>query len=481
MSNPPFDVQAQQLLDQLLVWKNTGNHWFKQEQYSKALAYYGSMLRYVGLSPKKELQIIDLALYKHITQNEMLKDKFNAIRIVALKNISAVHFKLKNWHNCIDKCNLILQYDAKDAKTLFRLKTATAKLQSQKQACIESKEKRTDRTVNKDVCRKFGIKPSHVYKLAKIPFKGYGLIANCEIKKGSVILMEAPVFTVDGITRLSVQKALQNIQKEDIMIIQTLSHSVSISSNDNIVNIILDIVTTNCISMNEHLKGLYATVCRINHECKPNALWHWNKHSRCQYVVALKHIKTGEEITVSYISHKSYQTKMQRREHIVRTYGFYCECSLCTDDRYETFDAINIEYQALKDGYFDFKDCNKADIEGVMKTKLKDNAKLIEINKKYFDGDFECAQLYAERMQICCDPIMRKFDEAYDCMVNAIKYYALNNGVLDTDIDKIQFGPYIKDTPLRKIIDRNYSKFPTKFQLKMKHFLDSIITGKFLN
>eukprot|EP01084_Bolivina_argentea_P307407 531342_1 len=350
-------VKSDKLFEKLLSWKTKGNDYFKKKEYSNALSYYCEILKFVGLSLKKELQVIDIKLYDYIIHNKQLKIKFNEIRITALKNISAIHFKLKNWYQCIDKCQLILNYNSNDIKTLFRRSQCYRKLNITDKALIdiqkaydinptkeikkalktiqllhEQKLKNNSMDDNKEIdnnksiinykqIKKYGAKSSQLYRMVQVPYKGNGLIAQCDIKKGTIILKELPFFTVNGLMKNSVQKELKNISADDMKIIQTLSHSISISSNDNILDIIIDIMTNNCVSMNDNYKGLYGTICLINHSCQPNVLMHWNNNKKCQFVVAIKNIKKNEEITVNYISHKKYQTKMERREQIIKRYG----------------------------------------------------------------------------------------------------------------------------------------------------------------
>ena len=80
----------------------------------------------------------------------------------------------------------------------------------------------------------------------------------------------------------------------------------------------------------------YSTVTKMNHSCDPNVIVvyktrGWGRdHPLVAYVVALKDIAEGEELTISYItSEESYE----ERQTALANYGFVCECSKCERER----------------------------------------------------------------------------------------------------------------------------------------------------
>lgn len=42
-------------------------------------------------------------------------------------------------------------------------------------------------------------------------------------------------------------------------------------------------------------------VSRLNHDCRPNADYHWDPETLTQHIHAVRPIAAGEEITVSYM------------------------------------------------------------------------------------------------------------------------------------------------------------------------------------
>ncbi|KAL5115573.1 hypothetical protein ACEQ8H_006549 [Pleosporales sp. CAS-2024a] len=84
---------------------------------------------------------------------------------------------------------------------------------------------------------------------------------------------------------------------------------------------------------------------RINHACRPNAAWRFNDHTLALDVFALKDIKPGEEITISY----GYETRArrQRMRSLEANHNFKCLCSLCTASQAE-IDASNDRLSEIK-------------------------------------------------------------------------------------------------------------------------------------
>jgi hypothetical protein len=67
---------------------------------------------------------------------------------------------------------------------------------------------------------------------------------------------------------------------------------------------------------------------RLNHDCRPNAMYHFNPHTFTHYTHASRTIHAGEEITITYVD--PLQTRLTRRKAIKRSWGFDCSCSLCS-------------------------------------------------------------------------------------------------------------------------------------------------------
>ncbi|KAH9877817.1 hypothetical protein J1614_003034 [Plenodomus biglobosus] len=93
------------------------------------------------------------------------------------------------------------------------------------------------------------------------------------------------------------------------------------------------------------LVAVVPEIARINHACRPNALWRFDDYTLSVGVFALKDIKPGEEITMSY----GYETRSfgRRTKSIEANLGFTCRCSLCSSDS-DTIEASNDRLSEIK-------------------------------------------------------------------------------------------------------------------------------------
>ncbi|KAL3906386.1 MAG: hypothetical protein SGILL_009291 [Bacillariaceae sp.] len=74
--------------------------------------------------------------------------------------------------------------------------------------------------------------------------------------------------------------------------------------------------------------GLFEIACKMNHSCRPNCVWFTTKEGTCKEVRAIAVIEEGEELTVDYVGNVLDPTP-QRREDLLQTKGFVCECDRC--------------------------------------------------------------------------------------------------------------------------------------------------------
>jgi len=79
-------------------------------------------------------------------------------------------------------------------------------------------------------------------------------------------------------------------------------------------------------------KELYGDISRFNHECEPNA--EYFRHGEFGLVQVNRDIKSGEEITLSYIGEVDGFDRVQRRKEL-KKWGFTCGCYLCNNEGYD--------------------------------------------------------------------------------------------------------------------------------------------------
>src|SRR6266404_1449256 len=89
--------------------------------------------------------------------------------------------------------------------------------------------------------------------------------------------------------------------------------------------------------------GLYLGFALLNHSCDPNACMTFDKNK--MGVRAVKDIKKGKEITVTYID--VLRERPKRQDILKYEYYFDCGCDRCTDDDWE-----------MDVGCVTFKHCN---------------------------------------------------------------------------------------------------------------------------
>ena len=122
--------------------------------------------------------------------------------------------------------------------------------------------------------------------------------------------------------------------------------------------------------------GLYITISRMNHSCSPNTECSYLKDKRkSKEVRAIRKINNGEELLGDYMTDEtSFLTTSQRREQLMQTWKFHCECSLCSSD-YEANDKMRQRVKKLYDVIPIFQ--AREDVEGAANAALE-RCKIIE-------------------------------------------------------------------------------------------------------
>ncbi|CAO2655258.1 Nn.00g103220.m01.CDS01 [Neocucurbitaria sp. VM-36] len=175
-------------------------------------------------------------------------------------------------------------------------------------------------------------------------FAGESLIIKTPVLFVSKELLDTPSTSRK---QLVLHKAVEQLPEETRVIVEDLA-----VSRDGGVE---DIVLTNGITVKwpwaDEIPALLAVtpeVARINHACRPNALWRFNDYTLAFDVFAIKNIKPGEEITLSY----GFETRSHRRrvKSIEANLGFTCRCPLCraNDTAIEESNDRLSEIKALK-------------------------------------------------------------------------------------------------------------------------------------
>ncbi|KAL6709226.1 hypothetical protein ACN47E_002042 [Coniothyrium glycines] len=209
--------------------------------------------------------------------------------------------------------------------------------------------------------------------------KGKGLFAKNDIATifaGESVVLQTPVLLIAK-SLLETPSLPQKQRVLDVAVKQlpeTTRTSVLSLHHSRSSNPVEKIAVSNSVTVNwpwiDHVPQLLAIVpeaARINHACRPNASWRFNDYTLAVEVFALKHIKPGEEITISY----GFETRSFKRRvrSIEENLGFRCLCRLCTSDE-DAVDASNERLSEIKA------------LKSVLPTDPKDSPQLIALLPK---------------------------------------------------------------------------------------------------
>ncbi|KAL1726158.1 hypothetical protein EV714DRAFT_219899 [Schizophyllum commune] len=93
--------------------------------------------------------------------------------------------------------------------------------------------------------------------------------------------------------------------------------------------------------------AVFDQLSRMNHSCRPNALYHWDSDTFSGSLRAVRDIAPGEEITVSYCG--EVDRPYSQRRALLAPYGFECDCRACVEGDIADVrcDQIIAEYDEL--------------------------------------------------------------------------------------------------------------------------------------
>ena len=129
--------------------------------------------------------------------------------------------------------------------------------------------------------------------------------------------------------------------------------------------------------------AMYALTCKMNHSCEPNVAVLYKtrgwgpKHPLVVHAVAIRDIKPGEELCISYIEEKAPREK--RQEELLH-YGFSCACTKCEREKNGPFEVSKAEGTAdageIEDLLFGSDDSDNNDDNEDGEDDSDDNAKI---------------------------------------------------------------------------------------------------------
>jgi len=142
--------------------------------------------------------------------------------------------------------------------------------------------------------------------------------------------------------------------------------------------------------------GVYPTICLINHSCHPNSHNSWDSNAEHENIYAIRPIKAGEEITISYDQGGPSNV---RQAFLKDAFGFNCTCSRCSlpPSELQSSNARCLQIQNLDSVIGDpFRMANSP------KESLADCHSLLRLLNEEYDGyaGAHLARLYYDAFQI---------------------------------------------------------------------------------
>jgi hypothetical protein len=202
------------------------------------------------------------------------------------------------------------------------------------------------------------------YKYEQVPGKGLGVIANATFARGAKLQSYTPILAFQD-------DMMQFMSSKDRELVLSIAVSrLPQASQDIFYSLmghagedpILDRINTNAFTANmgsyihgDYFWALLPETSRFNHDCRPNSAYYFNSETLSHHVHAVREIRPGEEITISYLT--PYLQTHQREHKIQSQWGFKCSCNLCTapkhmqdisDHRLSLIPALEEELNNLK-------------------------------------------------------------------------------------------------------------------------------------
>ncbi|KAL2016729.1 hypothetical protein VTK56DRAFT_3118 [Thermocarpiscus australiensis] len=226
--------------------------------------------------------------------------------------------------------------------------------------------------INQDLVRTTPAK----YDVREIPGKGMGLVAKERIRRGDPIMANTASLLVDyrafnELSRdeyISLQAhAVDNLPLAHRAAILNLSthHGTGLTHAEHVDKIArinaFDIHPDDGDADQEHsFSAVFPDVARMNHDCRPNAEYRFDRAALAQQIRAARDILPGEEITLSYIDPVAGRDARLRRLRAI--WGFACACPLCTLDaaRAAASDARIAQIRGLRAEFRDWSPTSRA-------------------------------------------------------------------------------------------------------------------------
>ncbi|KAL5370967.1 hypothetical protein DPSP01_014567 [Paraphaeosphaeria sporulosa] len=178
--------------------------------------------------------------------------------------------------------------------------------------------------------------------LQPVAGRGLGVVAEADIQRGTRILAESPLLSTRHSTLCEPQAVIEQFEGLDrssqALYLELYSYEESpfkLAYEQLMAKRWHELLpvhqkayliwTANAFGDSN---AVYLHASRFNHSCIPNVEVHWNPALEKQTCHAIRDIKAGEELTITYIPLYLARIERQARLH---HWGFQCACAACED------------------------------------------------------------------------------------------------------------------------------------------------------
>lgn len=177
--------------------------------------------------------------------------------------------------------------------------------------------------------------PFHV---AHVAGKGDGIVADSTLKRGDPIMAHTPVLLVHRAFRDDLPAADQHALLDaavDALPPATAALFTKQAAHAPGRHRVAAILATNSFQIDlspgaggaGHHYGSFPEVSKLNHDCRPNAVFYVDPATLMHVTTAVTTITPGAEITLSYLDPLAPRAERQQRAQAV--WGFGCGCAAC--------------------------------------------------------------------------------------------------------------------------------------------------------
>ena len=197
------------------------------------------------------------------------------------------------------------------------------------------------------------------FKMYATPGSGQGLRAIVSYKRGDEIMRERAAMRISNTQPATSREAAVQLHRNEIQRAYNRLHESSQKSIMALSSCREDgtdasrtpqgVYDTNSFCLeNESKGGLFLTIARLNHSCRPNVTHFWSPHLQQKLIFAARDIDIGEELFTIYGPGSCMATK-ERREYLHERFSFECNCEMCREGNANGGDERMMEIQNLQE------------------------------------------------------------------------------------------------------------------------------------